>query len=217
MAHAQLNLADWRRKVAELYAEVRELAAEDPERTHRFSRAQRDRLFGRHPSSPLSVDQQRAVPGLSYCPYDPAWRLAAGVQAADPHTREIELPESTFQLTLAGHVEVPLATDRAWLDLFWIEGYGGGLFLPFLPFKDATNGNTTYGGARYLYDTIKGVDLGTAFDALVLDFNFAYHPLVRLQRRLDLSARAHGEHPASRRGSRRATDLSHSSAGSGAL
>jgi uncharacterized protein (DUF1684 family) len=59
------------------------------------------------------------------------------------------------------------------LTLFWIQGYGGGLFLPF---KDSTNGSETYGGGRYLYDTIKGADLGASPDAVLLDFNFAYNP-----------------------------------------
>jgi uncharacterized protein (DUF1684 family) len=57
--------------------------------------------------------------------------------------------------------------------VYWIAGYGGGLFLPF---RDATNASTTYGGGRYLYDTIKGADLGAGNDELVLDFNYAYHP-----------------------------------------
>jgi hypothetical protein len=62
----------------------------------------------------------------------------------------------------------------AWeLDLFWIRGYGGGLFLPF---RDGTSGQTTYGAGRYLYDTIKGADLGEEEGRLVLDFNFAYNP-----------------------------------------
>jgi uncharacterized protein (DUF1684 family) len=34
----------------------------------------------------------------------------------------------------------------------------------------------TYGGGRYLYDTIKGADLGTGSDSILLDFNFAYNP-----------------------------------------
>ena len=50
---------------------------------------------------------------------------------------------------------------------------GGGIFVPF---RDATNGETTYGGGRYLLDTIKGADLGIGMDEIVLDFNFAYHP-----------------------------------------
>ena len=59
------------------------------------------------------------------------------------------------------------------LTLFWMEGYGGGLFLPF---RDLTNGHETYGGGRYLYDTIKGADLGAGNGEIVLDFNFAYNP-----------------------------------------
>ncbi|HEX2293734.1 MAG TPA: DUF1684 domain-containing protein, partial [Actinomycetota bacterium] len=53
------------------------------------------------------------------------------------------------------------------------DGYGGGLFLPF---RDATSGRSTYGAGRYLYDTIKGADLGAEDGRLVLDFNFAYNP-----------------------------------------
>ncbi len=60
------------------------------------------------------------------------------------------------------------------LTLYWLGGYGGGVFLPF---KDASCGRATYGGGRYLLDTIKGADLGTATDGrVILDFNFAYNP-----------------------------------------
>ena len=48
------------------------------------------------------------------------------------------------------------ASLGAELTLYWIEGYGGGVFLPF---TDATSGAETYGGGRYLLDTIKGADL----------------------------------------------------------
>lgn len=46
----------------------------------------------------------------------------------------------------------------------------------FLPFRDETNGSETYGGGRYLLDTVKGADLGHRADKVVLDFNFSYHP-----------------------------------------
>jgi hypothetical protein len=59
------------------------------------------------------------------------------------------------------------------LSLFWIEGYGGGLFVPF---RDKTNRGDTYGGGRYLYDTLKGVDLGVDVDNIIFDLNFAYNP-----------------------------------------
>jgi hypothetical protein len=57
-------------------------------------------------------------------------------------------------------------------------GYGGGLFLPF---RDATAPAETYGGGRYLVDSVK-MTLGGALevtpgsDEVVLDFNYAYNP-----------------------------------------
>ena len=65
------------------------------------------------------------------------------------------------------------------LELYWLEGYGGGLFLPF---RDGTSGKATYGAGRYLLDTVKGADLGGDLDpvtgrgTLVADLNFAYNP-----------------------------------------
>jgi hypothetical protein len=59
------------------------------------------------------------------------------------------------------------------LELYWLEAYGGGVFLPF---ADTTSGRETYGAGRYLLDTVKGADLGGDDRALVLDFNFAYNP-----------------------------------------
>ena len=41
--------------------------------------------------------------------------------------------------------------------MHWLEGYGGGIFLPV---RDATSVATTYGGGRYVLDTVKGADLG---------------------------------------------------------
>ncbi|MEA2154314.1 MAG: uncharacterized protein QOE11_454, partial [Solirubrobacteraceae bacterium] len=59
------------------------------------------------------------------------------------------------------------------LDLFWLDAYGGGLFVPF---ADATSAGESYGAGRYALDTIKGADLGTQDGLLVLDLNFSYQP-----------------------------------------
>jgi hypothetical protein len=74
-----------------------------------------------------------------------------------------------------GHVEIPFAAGARRLGVFWMSGYAGGLFIPF---RDATNGNETYGAGRYLLDAAKSADLGgdPARGTLVLDFNFAFHP-----------------------------------------
>ena len=55
--------------------------------------------------------------------------------------------------------------------------YGGGLWVPV---HDASSGASSYGGGRYLLDTVKGADLGSTRTAtgeeLVLDLNFLYNP-----------------------------------------
>jgi hypothetical protein len=78
-----------------------------------------------------------------------------------------------LRLKRFGRVHLSLPTGEGALSLFWVMGYGGGVFLPF---GDTTNRTTTYGGGRYLYDTIKGADLGATSDDIILDFNFAYNP-----------------------------------------
>jgi hypothetical protein len=74
-----------------------------------------------------------------------------------------------------GWIAVPFPVGMRRLALFWIEGYAGGLFLPF---RDATGGAETYIAGRYLLDAVKGADLGgdAVGGMLVIDFNFAYHP-----------------------------------------
>jgi len=59
------------------------------------------------------------------------------------------------------------------LDVWWLGCYGGGIFIPV---KDGSAGSATYGGGRYLIDTVKGADLGGDEGRLILDFNFAYNP-----------------------------------------
>ena len=60
--------------------------------------------------------------------------------------------------------------------MWWLDQYGGGLFLPL---RDATAGDASYGGGRYLLDTAKGADLGADGEGLVIDLNFLYHPSCR--------------------------------------
>jgi uncharacterized protein (DUF1684 family) len=59
------------------------------------------------------------------------------------------------------------------LDVWWVNTYGGGVFVPI---KDGLAGVKTYGGGRYVIDTVKGADLGGDGDTLVVDLNFAYNP-----------------------------------------
>jgi uncharacterized protein (DUF1684 family) len=165
-----LDLLDWRRRVAQLYAQVRALAPSDPTGALARFRQGRDELFGSHPESPIPEADRDAFAGLPWWPYDPAWRFEAPVQARPAERLTVHSGTGEgFTLVRLGAVDTPVGP----LDVHWIDVYGGGLFLPF---ADATNGRSTYGGGRYLLDTVKGADLGGTRNTLVLDFNFAYHP-----------------------------------------
>ncbi len=166
----ELDLLDWRRRVSELYARVR--ATADPQAAWADWRATRDDLFAHHPASPLP--DRRDFSGVPMFDYDEDFRVDADVRAA-PATVVVltGLDGATYRSTRFGVAEFDLAGEPRRLDLTWLEGYAGGVFLSF---TDATSGDTTYGGGRYLLDTIKSADLGGTAGRLVLDFNFAYNP-----------------------------------------
>ena len=165
-----LMLLDWRRTVAALYADVRAEAAGDPVNALERFRMAKDRLFAVHSESPLPAGERTTFEGLRYWPYDPALRFEAEVEPLEP-LRLMAHSDSgdPYPLDRIGRVGLPIGT----LDVYWVAVYGGGVFLPF---RDATNGDTTYGAGRYVLDTVKGADLGGAGSSLVIDFNYAYHP-----------------------------------------
>lgn len=200
----RLSLADWRRRIADLYAEVRDIASRDPRSGWDHWRTVRIELYRTHPQSPVPVDLRAGFQG-HYWDYDPALRTEATVlpaSDAEPVTDgggtdgagmegagmeagpgaapglALQLPMSTgdpMSFTRIGTVRVPLPDGPQTLGLFWMAGYAGGLFMPF---RDTTNGSATYGAGRYLLDTAKGAHLGTAGapDRLILDFNYAFQP-----------------------------------------
>jgi uncharacterized protein len=164
----ELTLMDWKRRVFALYAEVR---AGEPRQAWERWRAVRDELFRSHSQSPL---QDRAsFRGLPYFEYEPALRVLAAVEPVERVQREIATSgEKPYSFTRFARARFDLDGERE-LDLYWLDGYAGGIFLSF---ADATSGRETYGACRYLLDTVKGADLGEVDGRLVLDFNFAYNP-----------------------------------------
>lgn len=167
-----LSLLDWRRRIGELYAEIRATAAG----RGAWQRWQdvRAQLFREHPQSPIPARDRSAYHGPHLYDYDPAWRLTASVEPAE--SQRLELATSTGDVMAFrrfGRARLAQNGDELGLDLYWLEGYGGGLFVPF---ADATSGHETYGAGRYVLDTVKGADLGMEDGRVVLDFNFAYFP-----------------------------------------
>jgi uncharacterized protein (DUF1684 family) len=170
-----LSLLDWRRRVFTLYAEVR--AANDLRAAHDHWRHGRDELFGTHPDSPLLPAAKASFAGLPVAPYDPELRFEVALDT-EVEPEELAVPTGTDGVVVfrrAGRLRLPIGS----LDVWRLTSYGGGLFVPV---KDAGAGRTTYGGGRYLLDTVKGADLGGDLDpvtgrgTLIADFNFAYSP-----------------------------------------
>jgi uncharacterized protein (DUF1684 family) len=164
-----LTLLDWRRQVSGLWTAAR--SATDPEAGWRTWRDGRDELFASHPDSPLDEQARATFSGLPHVGYDPALRFEAGLEPAEP--QRLDVPTAADGVVVLDRIGAVALGDLGRIDVWWIGGYGGGVFLPL---RDGTAGQTTYGGGRYLLDTIKGADLGGDGERLVVDLNFAYHP-----------------------------------------
>jgi hypothetical protein len=224
---ATLSLADWRRAIGGLYADVRRMAAADPASALAHWRATRERLFREHPQSPVPEDR-RSTFRAEHFAHDPSLRFEVIVEglrepaqaapggladggaidfgggaAVPAGSSTVELPVSAggvMAFRRFGAVTIPFPEGTRRLEIYWMEGYAGGLFLPF---RDATNGVETYGAGRYLLDAAKSADLGgnRAAGTLIVDFNFAFQPscafdpkwacpLAPPSNRLDLAVRA---------------------------
>jgi uncharacterized protein len=156
-----LTLLDWRRRVHELYAAVRV----DPVGGLEPFRTAKDDLFRTHPDTPVPTDRRPTFSGLRYHRYDAGLRFDVEVEPVEPALVEIE--GSAGSLTPFRRFGRVRLDGLGSLDVFWLETYGGGVFLPF---ADPVH------GPRYVLDTVKGADLGGGDGRLVVDFNYAYFP-----------------------------------------
>jgi len=166
-------VADWRRRVAEIYADVRRLSADDPAAAHAIWVQRRDELLADHPASPLDAVAKASFEGLDVPHYDPAFRFEGEIRGAPAQRLDVATgTDGVVPFERIADVEVG---DLGTLAVWRLRGYAGGLFVPV---KDALAGTPggTYGGGRYLLDTVKGADLGMSGRRLVVDLNFAYNP-----------------------------------------
>jgi hypothetical protein len=165
-----LELLDYRRTVADLYQAVR--SSEPSRATWKMWRTERDRIFASHPQSP--IEDRSQFTSLPFFEYDPVWRLEGVLHPEVAIARDISNSGTdSTRFERIGTVAFEIDGRSHSLSVLWLHAYGGGMFIPF---RDGTNGDLTYGGGRYLIDTVKGADLGQTNDGLMLDFNYAYHP-----------------------------------------
>jgi uncharacterized protein len=174
---ALLELVDWRRRVGDLYR------TDGEDEVIQFRR-RRDELMRDHPQSPVLASDRKGLRGLSYFPPDPAYQLECRLEAPDGPESDQEIvietggPDGDIRYRRAGVLGFELRETACRLTVFSLIGYAGGLFLPF---RDATSGHQTYGGGRYLFDTIKNTDglcveVRPGTTEVVVDFNYAYNP-----------------------------------------
>jgi uncharacterized protein len=149
----------------------------DPRSAHQLWRTERDTLFATHPASPLTEQQRSTFAGLRYADYDPSLRFELAVEPVASRRLEVATgTDGVVPFDLIGVINVPGLGE---LGVWWLGSYGGGVFVPL---KDGSAGGAkdaaTYGGGRYLIDTVKGADLGgdVRDGRLVVDLNFAYNP-----------------------------------------
>jgi len=162
------DVLDWRRQTHAMYAAVR--ADPDAAKAHSMWIRRRDELLMTHPASPVPQEDRASFVGADVPPYDGAFRFVVPVAAAtNPETRDVTTgTDGLVRFDRVGMVDLP---DVGTLDVWWLLGYGGGFFVPIRD-RDPRS----YGGGRYVIDTVKGADLGGDPDSLVVDLNFAYQP-----------------------------------------
>ncbi len=133
-------------------------------------RQRKDVFFKEHDQSPLTPEQRAAFNGLAHFPENPDLRLtldldASGEGIGDEVTIGTVSGEAK-QYTRAGRVSFTVEGKPVTLTVFR-ERTRGHLFLPF---RDATAGDETYGVGRYLEPKL------LPDGRISLDFNLAYNP-----------------------------------------
>ena len=129
-------------------------------------REQKDAFFKQSDQSPVPPERRSAFTGLAYFP--PSEELAFEVELDAVEPTEVEI--STTTGGVRSYLRVATATfavdDRqATVALYSTDQDG-----LFLPFRDTTSGDETYGAGRYV-----DVHPGEGGVALI-DFNYAYAP-----------------------------------------
>ena len=129
-------------------------------------RADKDEFFRDSHHSPLGHQNRHGFAGLNY--FEPKPDLVFTVRLDPGDGSEIRVPTSDQREKVyrrAGRVSFDV--DGKSIDVTLFDTGHPGLFLPF---RDATSGDTTYGAGRYL--DLEPNDDGT----VTIDFNYAYNP-----------------------------------------
>lgn len=132
-------------------------------------RTQKDQFFRQDPDSPIPEHLRASFSGLEYYPPDPTLDLELDIEPADGSRVLLETSDGA-QRQYRKAVKVHFEVEGEMVELTLLAADHGHDHSLFLPFRDATSGNETYGAGRYL-----DVDAPTERKVRI-DFNLAYSP-----------------------------------------
>jgi uncharacterized protein (DUF1684 family) len=146
--------------------------AQDLQNPILHERLARDAAFKSENDSPLSLQDKTGFSGLSYYPINPSLRFSVMLRRY-PRPQQIRLGTNTGEIRSAlryGYFEFQAEAGTGRLQVFRLEDSTDRGPSLFVPFRDSTSGQETYGAGRYidLQENTSG-----AYD---LDFNRAYNP-----------------------------------------
>ena len=129
-------------------------------------REEKDHFFAHHGHSPIPPEERETFEELRYWPPAAAYQQVVPLEESEPTRITFQTSTGDEQsYTRIGTVTFSAEGEMAQLAVY--EDEEGGLFLPF---RDATSGDESYGAGRYL----EPIRLHNG--DILLDFNLAYNP-----------------------------------------
>ena len=135
-------------------------------------RERKDRYFAEDPSSPIPADERGGFEGLDYFPVEEAYRVVATLREPDEKsTITVETTtDAEREYLVYGRLSLTIEGDEVTLNAY--QPVDGPEYL-WVPFRDATSGEETYGAGRYLE---LDFEEDRTDEGWLLDFNLAYSP-----------------------------------------
>ena len=133
-------------------------------------RSDKDDFFRAGDGTPLPADSRTSFTGLKYFDPDPSLRIEARLHRyPDPEGVMVSTSKGTRQLfNRVGYFDLAIGDGQVRLHAYQsAEREDPNLFVPF---RDSTSGQESYGSARYLDMEVEHDD------EYAVDFNYAYNP-----------------------------------------
>jgi len=140
------------------------------------NRDEKDEFFGTHPHSPIPKAERDAFDGLEYFEPDAGYRVTATVHLADGDDEDVYRMETSTggEQRYLKVAELTFALDGETHSLGAYRQAGEERESLFVPFRDKTTGQQTYGAGRYMeLEAEDGLEDG---QEIPVDFNLAYNP-----------------------------------------